>query len=126
MAFDWQDFLQVAEFCHKCETATPSREALCRTAVGRAYYAAFCSARDYATSKMSYTPTGNGDDHTLVRAHYRQAGKRDVHKLLLQLYNWRCLCDYESGGKVAFDEMAKFAISNARLTISALSVSPRW
>lgn len=59
--FDWATLLNLAE-----ELAQRPDEASQRSAVSRAYYAAFCSARNKLRDKNEFTPTGRGKDHDNV------------------------------------------------------------
>ena len=47
MSFDWAEYLDVAKSLFGQSATTPSREAALRAAISRAYYAAFCSARNH-------------------------------------------------------------------------------
>jgi hypothetical protein len=51
----------------------PTAEALRRSAVGRAYYAAFCHARNYAVKYLGYRLKDFGDDHGALRAHLKRS-----------------------------------------------------
>jgi uncharacterized protein (UPF0332 family) len=49
MTFDWREYLTLAEnLCTNSHTF-PNQEACFRVAISRAYYAAFCTARNYST-----------------------------------------------------------------------------
>jgi hypothetical protein len=48
MAFDWKEFLELARILGRDAEGSGHREAFLRSALGRAYYAAFCHARNYA------------------------------------------------------------------------------
>jgi hypothetical protein len=95
MPFRWAEFLDLARSLH-AQGATTGQEAALRSAVSRAYYAAFCHARNYARDKQGYRPSYDGRDHHNVREHYRtrRVGTR-VCRGLGQLLTWRRICDYE-------------------------------
>lgn len=63
MGFDWNEYLILAQFLGGDCGISYSEEAARRAAVSRAYYAAFCSARNYASSKLGFIPTKTGKDH---------------------------------------------------------------
>ncbi len=65
-----------------------------RSAISRAYYAAFCHVRNYARDQHGFSPGYTADDHQQVRDHYRTRGQNDVARRLNQLRQWRNTCDY--------------------------------
>jgi hypothetical protein len=74
MPFDWKTLLDVARHLEKEADQGPIHaEALRRSAVGRAYYAAFCHARNYAVQYLDYHIKGFGDDHGSLRAHLKKS-----------------------------------------------------
>ena len=95
MAFAWAEYLSVAQFIHSQAPAGASQEALLRCAISRAYYAAFCHARNYARDRHGFVPRYNGDDHSLVRRHFSTRRERGVANKLDNLRDWRNICDYE-------------------------------
>jgi hypothetical protein len=62
-----------------------------RSAVSRAYYAAFCHARDRHGLTLRYT----SDDHFLVKQHFMTRRARGVAAKLDWLRLARNKCDYE-------------------------------
>src|SRR5688572_7571797 len=96
--FDWREDVELAR---DLSTRTPgssisvrTSEATARCAVSRAYYGAFCHARNYARSHLGFVPTNKGADHWLLRQHFVNIGMPDVARRLQQLHGWRKLCDY--------------------------------
>jgi len=74
MSFDWESLLVVARQLEKDANQGPTHaEALRRSAVGRAYYAAFCHARNDAVHYLGYHIKGFGDDHGALRAHLKKS-----------------------------------------------------
>ena len=98
MAFDWQEFLKLAKFLRTYRGREFMEEAGLRTAVGRAYYAAFCPSREYARQNFDYSPGHTPKDHIDVRNCFQRRGDRWVRVAtnLDQLRKWRNLCDYEA------------------------------
>ncbi len=91
--FDWREYLAVAHFL----VNTPgnfSQEAAFRCATSRAYYAAFCYARNYARFHHGFVPTGTEADHLGVRDHFERRGMGHISDKLDQLRQWRNRCDY--------------------------------
>ena len=102
MPFNWGEYLNVSRHLEN-QSRQPNQsldfvEACQRAAVSRAYYAAFCTARNYAQAQMGYTPTKTGDDHKNVRELFRQHPylyMRKVFTNLKRLSRLRKECDYD-------------------------------
>jgi hypothetical protein len=74
MPFDWKSLLEIARQLEKeANQGSIHTEALRRSAVGRAYYAVFCHARNYAVQYLGYHVKGFGDDHGSLRAHLKKS-----------------------------------------------------
>jgi hypothetical protein len=94
MAFDWREYLTLSRFLQgQADGLSP--EAAFRCAVSRAYYAAFCHARNYARDRQGFTPTYRADDHRLVREHFKRRRTGRVASMLDDLKQWRECCDYD-------------------------------
>lgn len=65
--FDWSEYLKLARELAGQTGISPSREAMLRSSVSRAYYAAFCKARNYLrdVERDSSIPRG-GEVHRYV------------------------------------------------------------
>ncbi len=94
MAFDWRDYLQLARALVGQHKLGGVSEAAQRSAVSRAYYAAFCFARNYAESKLGFRRTGGGADHKRLREYLEQKGRVGLASDLNRLRGWRNECDY--------------------------------
>jgi len=97
--FDWRDFLALAQILG---TGAPGSslsiqvsEATARCAVGRAYYAAFGHARDYAIQNLGFVSTGGAADHGRLARHFHAHGLSGVALGLGLLRTWRNECDYD-------------------------------
>ena len=114
MSFNWQEFLSLAVHVRGNAGSGYSEEASDRTAVSRAYYAAFCYARNYASNQQGFTSTGTARDHQLLPRCFQQHGKYMAARRLERLREWRNQCDYEN------------AISNLNVIVtSALEYAQR-
>lgn len=115
MPFDWDQFLQTAKLLQQ------GSEADKRTAVSRAYYAAFHAAKNFAVSKK-YSSTGAGSDHSGVRRHLTAMKGHHVQKsvMLGRLYSYREQCDYEPDVQ-NLDEKVASAIADATTITATLS-----
>jgi hypothetical protein len=92
---------------------------LLRSAISRAYYAAFCHARNYARDLHGLRLSYNGDDHSLVRRHFRTRRERGVVSKLDNLREMRNVCDYEDD----VPELPKWlpiALAEAQMVIAIL------
>jgi hypothetical protein len=93
--FDWREYLELAKSLAGMQGAGYSQEAAERSAVSRAYYAAFGCARDYAENALGFIPQGGSEDHRRLREHLRQQGLLRLASDLNRLRAWRNACDYE-------------------------------
>ncbi|MCI0641530.1 MAG: hypothetical protein L0Y72_12835 [Gemmataceae bacterium] len=74
MPFDWKHFLEIARFLEaqlRADSTLP-QEAVFRSAIGRAYYAAFGYARWYAVTWLGFHGKSKSEDksqeHGLLKA----------------------------------------------------------
>lgn len=123
MPFDWKSLLEVARHLEKEADQSPIRaEALRRSAVGRAYYAAFCHARNYAALYLGYVVKGFGDDHGALRAHLKRSRRGGDAARLDTLRGLRNDADYAD--ELPWDEAAitiKEAIEAAERVFAGLA-----
>lgn len=98
MNFDWRRFLELARDLDTRAPGltTPSdQEAAWRCAVGRAYYALFGSAREYAHRKWHARFAGKADDHRLLMDYYKSHAHLSKVGAALENLRWqRNQCDY--------------------------------
>jgi len=85
MAFDWSEYLALARHLQGQESSRFSQEAALRCSISRAYYAAFCHARNYARDRQGFVPTDRAQDHGLVRQHFKGRGNVIIATSLDQL-----------------------------------------
>ena len=64
MNFDWSTYLAVARHLLSAPFATEHQEAVLRSSISRAYYAAFCIARNYVRRAIPVPHTGQA--HAVV------------------------------------------------------------
>jgi hypothetical protein len=95
MAFDWSEYLTLARHLQGQVNGSFGQEAALRCAISRAYYAAFCHARNYARDCQGFAPTYKAQDHGLVREHFKRRGNVIIATSLDQLRQWRNQCDYD-------------------------------
>jgi hypothetical protein len=122
MPFDWRAYFKLAKILVKLASTALARiilsdfarEALWRSGVSRAYYAAYCHVRNYARDRLGLQPRRSADDHAKLREHLRRnPGYIEIADLLNQLRSWRNNCDYDDMAH-RLEAMTKNAIQYAR------------
>lgn len=98
MAFNWKDFLTFAENIKAAPSSLGPEEAALRSAVSRAYYAAFHAALEFGESEK-FSSQGSGEDHFGIRRYFQQyTPKSDLRRKialeLQRLYDNRRKADY--------------------------------
>lgn len=99
--FDWAEYLTLAEDLRAGRTPTAAVEALQRAAVSRAYYAAFCPARDYLidTGALSFVRREEPRLHEKVAETFKlstSGTRREIGTWLREMREARNRCDYEA------------------------------
>ena len=94
MPFAWREYLRLAGFLH-ATVGGFTEEAAWRSAVSRAYYAAFGHARNFARVHDNFIPTGTPEDHDRLRDHLRNHQQERLAQQLGRLRHWRNQCDYD-------------------------------
>jgi hypothetical protein len=89
VAFDWREFLVLAK-----SLASHPEESAQRSAISRAYFAAFGHAFDFALRYLRYVPRSDSDDHGRLREHLKRSRRSGVSESLRKLRDWRNLADY--------------------------------
>lgn len=104
MSFDWEDFLELAEYLAKdmwntpINQLTPGKEADLRTAISRAYYAAFNNAEIYLNNKNDTTPeTGKGVHERLISRflNHPNRSRQLIGEDLRRIMRKRVAADYQ-------------------------------
>ena len=120
MTFAWVEYLELADALLANRATFADEEACCRVSISRAYYAVFCTARNYAAINEGLQLSRTGDDHQRVHRHYEQGPSRNhrsLGQLLSLLRRNRNRADYD-------DEMpqvvwsAQLALVSARQAMS--------
>ncbi len=120
MNFDWKEYLALADFLQGHSAAGLHQEASLRSAVSRAYYAAFCHARNHARDRQGLNLAYTGDDHFLVKRHFSTRRERGVALKLDRLRQWRNQCDYEDS-VANLATLPASALQEARLVVAILN-----
>jgi hypothetical protein len=94
MPFDWKDFLSVARHLNNQAAASSEPESFFRSAVSRAYFGAYCHARNYAKDYLNFVPREDADDQGRLRAHLKGKRRKGDGDRLEQLRQLRNEADY--------------------------------
>jgi uncharacterized protein (UPF0332 family) len=109
MAFDPNEFFDLSK---RLIGALGQTEVVLRTAVGRAYYAAFLSARAKSPPHLLTVGRGPSDAHWIVRSAMKRINHPEIASKLETLATIRRTCDYDMSTPVTqtdFDEAIQLA-----------------
>jgi uncharacterized protein (UPF0332 family) len=98
MTFKWLYFLVVAEALYQNASDAPSNEAIYRIVISRAYYAAFCTVRNYLRDKGELIPSDKADVHSEIVAWLRDSSdveRQRIGNSLKRLRDDRNSADYD-------------------------------
>ena len=121
--FRWQGYLLVAETLLLMARTSPDSEALLRSAISRAYYAAFNLTRESAADKDGVKFTFGGDVHSKLILYYRTSPgtkRREIGRKLRTMRTRRNIADYDSTYPNLWQE-ARRTISDAHFVINAIA-----
>lgn len=126
MNFDWADFLTLADALVRDPNSPGPEEASLRSAISRAYYAAFCSARNFACAKDGLVlPRPRAPEvHGLVRDHFEASHDRARRKIgtdLNRLRDYRNRADYDDVLIRRPISLAQSSVAVARNVLNALN-----
>ena len=120
MAFEWQKFLDLARAFQKQAAGSGQDDALLRTAFSRAYYAAYCHARNYARNWLNFAARNDVDDHGRLRAHLSARRRRGDADRLERLRDLRNECDYQDELSFELGSTIAIALHDAGYIFSSL------
>ena len=118
MAFDWSEYLDLA----KVWAAGALTEAVARSAVSRAYYAAYHHALSYSETRLGHMRQGMADEHRWIRDKIEDSGRNNVADWLDKLRQHRNKCDYQDEVRDLETCMLPDALDLAEAVISSLIV----
>jgi uncharacterized protein (UPF0332 family) len=116
--FNWNEFYRLAVHLNN-DHSFDCGEAIQRTIVSRAYYAAFCMAREVLEQKYKIIVPRSVDSHNYVRLEYKKLGRDDINASLRDLRKYRNCCDYNNNVK-DLHELAKQSLEIAKEIITNL------
>jgi hypothetical protein len=121
MRFDWKAFLDLARSLQQEAGEASNPEAGLQSAISRAYFGAFCHARNYAISYLRFAPRDDPNDHGRLRAHLKQKKRAGDATRLDQLRQWRNSADYDDDlSETDLPATASAAIAHAQRVFESL------
>ena len=116
--FDWRRYLEFAR-----ELAQDPREQSSRSAISRAYYAAFHYARAYVEQSTSTSTLRDGAAHRVVPEQLQRMrpAQSMAANRLIELKKLRTWADYRAGSKSNLEDEVRKALSHAEQIIARLS-----
>jgi uncharacterized protein (UPF0332 family) len=129
--FEWTLYLDLAKELlvltsleQELNTNENIKEAHYRTIISRAYYAAFCTARNYLRDTLNIR-ISKVDAHAFVIIEFKEQRKlRNSHNIsntLHSLRNYRNMADYDDICKVRLDHVAQHAVKESQRIIDLIS-----
>jgi uncharacterized protein (UPF0332 family) len=115
-AFDWREYLELAKALADMKGVESFQEAAQRSAVSRAYFAAFCWARNYTETEGGFKPSRDAAVHKELRSYLENQGRSDIASALNRLRMWRNICDYEDEVS-ELDKLVSASLSEAKKII---------
>ncbi len=79
IGFEWSDYLKLANKLHLCSSKSELKEAFLRTAISRAYYAAYCLAKNYISKIETNIVSNNVSAHAEVQAFFKNDKTNRTH-----------------------------------------------
>lgn len=135
MSFNWSEYLNVAtELANSQVKMNGTNEARLRASISRAYYAAFCTSRNYIENK-NRTRYRNSRAHGDVEQAYRTLANQNIHDpkkhttaaniadTLFDLRKFRKNADYDDQFN-GLQYTNTFCLQSAALLISWLNLAP--
>jgi len=118
MSFDWREYLDLAR--HLVDQPKGfTREAGLRSATSRAYYAAFCTARNVAQQTWDFIPKRGPEDHGRLKRYFARLRMMGPARTLDEMRQWRNKCDYDDHVR-DLESLARKAIEDAEDVLGAL------
>lgn len=114
MSFDWLSYLDLAEYMNGTANQFPDQDACYRCVASRAYYAVFCTARNY----IQQNDNADVSDHQAVQDYLKKSGgnraRQRIGNQLQRLHQVRKKADYEDDLHESAVNTASKALSQAR------------
>src|SRR5207248_5650471 len=98
MSFEWSDYLDLAQELARQGAIHSSREAELRSAISRAYYAAFCKSRNHLRDKEHEILSTGSEAHSQVQDKFvlsKDRRRKQIGENLNRLRTLRNRADYK-------------------------------
>ncbi len=123
MSFPWNEYLTLAETLLDNRAAFAHEEACYRAAISRAYYAAYCAARNHALDNEGLIIPNRRNKHQYVITHYTN-GRRKEQKVvgvnLGRLRTKRNRADYDNPNIDRVADLAQHALNESHQIFAQL------
>jgi len=96
MTFDWSAYYVLAEYLADPGSSVPDREAALRSAISRAYFAAYRTLRNHLYETKNYRPSRDREDHREVRDWLMNHRCGGIAEDLRRLASRRGMADYDN------------------------------
>ena len=127
MTFDWSEYLKLAQELAGDAANSPNEEAKLRSSVSRAYYAAFCKARNHLRdidgNRILSVDPPKVNVYTYVRNQFKNSSDKSRKKIgndLNRLRLRRNKVDYDDGVS-GLSQLATVSLKTTHDIISALN-----
>jgi len=124
MKFDWSNYLTLAQEMAELSKGHINRDALRRSLISRAYYAAFCNARNYLRDFEKAKGLGKSSKvHQLVIDQFADStdtAKKNIGTVLRRLRDFRNHADYQDRFR-NLEKTALQSLSSAKGIIESLN-----
>ena len=123
MNFDWSQYFVLAQELAGQPSQPPGEEARLRSAVGRAYYAAFCTARNHLRDKEGHSIPSSARAHECVIKAFKKGPdtqRCEIGENLARLREHRNKAEYKDL-VCGIDKIAAISLQRAARVLSALS-----
>lgn len=120
MSFNWVDYYHLAE---EIKRGNSYEEARYRSITSRAYYAAYCLARNYLVDYEDFIAGGSAKDHVYVSDKFVNSGdlrKVDIGEKLKRLRRWRNRADYDAYFARSPLNQSTYALNSAKIVIDTV------
>ena len=120
MSFDWSDYLDLAQDLFTQSANAPYTDASLRSAISRAYYAAYHKARTRLYDKWGIAVPADASAHSAVRREFKQKNQKLIATTLDRMRIDRNKADYNDA-VVNLSITAKENLRRANQVIADLS-----
>lgn len=120
MSFSWLDYYRLAERLRSENQDSPLYYAHLRCSISRAYFAAFCIARNYLINNHGQKFDGVAEDHVAVRNYFYDHRRQNIADELDHLRIARNKADYDDVMEGLFNT-SLMCLNRARRVIEALN-----